>query len=130
MKHVTVAAAICIRGGKVFAAQRKDYGEMARRWEFPGGKLEPGETGEMAIVREIKEELDTDIKVLRFLQTVEYRYQTFSITMHGYLCEVLDGEFRLNEHLASRWLTKSELYSVPWADADLPLVEAAEALLT
>jgi 8-oxo-dGTP diphosphatase len=129
MKHVSVAAAIFIKDGKVFSAQRKDFGEMAKRWEFPGGKLEEGESGEEAIVREIKEELDTDIKVLKYLSTVEYQYETFFLTMSGYLCEILEGNLVLSEHLASKWLSKTELYSVPWADADIPLVKAVEALL-
>jgi 8-oxo-dGTP diphosphatase len=129
MKHVSVAAAICIQDGKVFSAQRKDFGEMARRWEFPGGKIEEGETGEMAVVREIKEELDTDIRVIGHLGTVEHRYNTFSITMDGYLCEVSRGDFKLTEHLDSRWLSANELYSVAWADADLPFVDRVAGLL-
>ncbi|AEV28681.1 ADP-ribose pyrophosphatase [Sphaerochaeta pleomorpha str. Grapes] len=129
MKHVTVAAAILIKDGKVFSAQRKDFGEMAKRWEFPGGKLEEGESGEAAIVREIKEELDTDIRVIKYLSTVEYQYKTFSITMSGYLCEILAGDLVLSEHLCAKWLGKDELYSVPWADADIPLVQAIEGML-
>jgi 8-oxo-dGTP diphosphatase len=129
MKHVTVAAAIFIKDGKVFSAQRKDFGEMAKRWEFPGGKLEEGESGEEAIVREIKEELDTDIKVIKYLSTVDYQYETFSITMSGYLCEILSGNLDLSEHLSSKWLSKAELYSVSWADADIPLVQEIEKML-
>ncbi|WP_320127494.1 (deoxy)nucleoside triphosphate pyrophosphohydrolase [uncultured Sphaerochaeta sp.] len=129
MKHINVAAAILIKDGRVFSAQRKDFGEMAKRWEFPGGKLEQGESGEDAIVREIKEELATDIRVEKYLATVDYQYKTFSLTMNGYLCEVVSGELSLSEHLSSRWLSKSELYSVSWADADIPLVKLVEELL-
>lgn len=129
MKHIEVAAAVIIRDNKVFAAQRGEGGELARKWEFPGGKLEPGECGEDAIVREILEELGTEIKVLRFLLSVEHQYKTFSLTLHGYLCEIVTQEPTLNEHLASKWLGKDELDSVSWAAADLPVVEAIHALL-
>ncbi len=129
MKHITVAAAVFIQDGKVFAAQRKDAGELARKWEFPGGKLEKGESGEQAIVREIKEELSTDIRVIRYILTVEHQYKTFKITMFAYLCEIAVGELVLSEHIDSRWLSKNELYSVDWAAADLPIVAAVVSLL-
>lgn len=129
MKHIEVAAAVIIQDNKVFAAQRGDGGELAWRWEFPGGKLEKGETGEDAIVREILEELGTEVKVLRMLLSVEHRYTTFSLTLQGYLCEIIGGPLVLREHVASRWLGKGDLYSVPWAEADLPIVKAVAALL-
>ncbi|MBI9095197.1 MAG: (deoxy)nucleoside triphosphate pyrophosphohydrolase [Sphaerochaeta sp.] len=129
MKHLEVAAALIIQDNKVFAAQRGDGGELARRWEFPGGKLEPGEKGEKAIVREIFEELGTQITVRRHVLSVEHQYSTFSITLHGYLCELVGVEPTLSEHLASKWLEKDQLFSVSWAEADLPLVKAVAALL-
>ncbi|NBK23114.1 MAG: (deoxy)nucleoside triphosphate pyrophosphohydrolase [Spirochaetia bacterium] len=129
MKHIEVAAAVIIRDNTVFAAQRGDGGELARKWEFPGGKLERGECGEEAIVREILEELGTEVRVLRPLVSVEHQYRTFSLTLHGYLCELVGGQPTLSEHLASKWLGKSELASVPWAEADLPIVKAVSALL-
>lgn len=129
MKHIEVAAAVFIRGNKVFAAQRGDGGELARKWEFPGGKLEQGEKGEEAIVREIFEELGSTIKVTRHLLSVEHQYSGFTITLHAYLCDILGEQFVLTEHLASRWLEKDQLFSVPWAEADLPIVKAVAALL-
>lgn len=124
MKHVEVAAAVIVCEGKVFAAQRKNAGEMARRWEFPGGKLEEGESPEEALVREIREELDSTISVDSYIMTVEHQYRTFSLTMHAYLCTLVEGELFLEEHLASRWLDGDSLFSVAWADADVPIVQA------
>lgn len=129
MKHVEVAAAVIIKDNKVLAAQRADKGELALHWEFPGGKLEPGEKGKRAIVREIKEELGTDIKVIEYLTTVNHTYSTFSITMHAFLCEIVNGELTLSEHIDSAWLSKDELYSVNWAGADVPIVKVCEGLL-
>lgn len=129
MKHIEVVAAVIVRDGKVFAAQRKDAGEMARRWEFPGGKLEEGESSEDALVREIREELKSTISVDHHLMTVEHQYRTLSLTMHAYLCTLLEGELFLAEHLSSRWLDRDEFFTVPWADADVPIAQAvAEGL--
>lgn len=129
MKQIVVAAAVIIQDGKVFAAQRKDVGELARKWEFPGGKLEKGESGEEAIIREIGEELSLQIEVLDHLMTVEHTYSTFHITMYAYRCALVAGELVLSEHLASRWLDINELQSLDWAAADLPIVERIKALL-
>lgn len=129
MKHIEVSAAVMIQSNRVFAAQRKNSGELALRWEFPGGKLEAAESAEAAIVREIDEELNISIRVMQRLLVVEHQYQTFSITMHAFLCEIIEGTPRLNEHLDSRWLGKTELYDVAWADADLPIVKVVDALL-
>ena len=129
MKHIEVAAAVFLQDDTVFAAQRKDYGPLAKRWEFPGGKLEKGESGEDAIIREIKEELGVAIQVKRLLLTIEHQYADFSLTMHGYLCEIIQGSLELREHLDSKWLAKAELYSVSWAEADLPLVRLVSSLL-
>jgi len=129
MKHIEVAAAVIIQDNKVFAAQRGDGGEMARKWEFPGGKLEQAERGEDAIVREIFEELGTEITVRSHLISVEHQYKSFSLTLHGYLCDIVEGPLVLTEHLDFKWLDKDQLYSVPWAEADLPIVKAISALL-
>ena len=123
MKHFNVAAAVFIEDGKVFCAQRKDSGETAKLWEFPGGKIEEGETPEEALVREIQEELLVTIRVEDFITTVHYEYKTFSITMHAYYCVILEGKPTLTEHLDSRWLSANELNSVHWAPADVPIVE-------
>ncbi len=122
MKHIEVVAAIICKGDKIFATQR-GYGDWKDWWEFPGGKMEPGETPEEALKREIKEELSADISVEEFLTTVEYDYPAFHLTMHCYLCTLLDEAMHLNEHEAARWLSKAELRSVKWLPADLEVVE-------
>ena len=110
-----------IKGDKIFATQR-GYGEWKDWWEFPGGKMEAGETPEEALKREIHEELSTEISVDEFLCTVEYDYPAFHLTMHCYLCSLLTEALHLNEHEAARWLTKDELDSVKWLPADLDVV--------
>ena len=122
MKHIEVVAAIICKGDKIFATQR-GYGDWKDWWEFPGGKMEPGETPEEALKREIKEELSADISVEEFLTTVEYDYPAFHLTMHCYLCTLLDEAMHLNEHEAARWLSKAELRSVKWLPADLEVVD-------
>lgn len=117
MKRIEVVAAIIIRDGKVFATQR-GYGEFKDGWEFPGGKVEPGETGEEALVREIREELDAEIRVDRLLETVEYDYPKFHLTMHCYICELLSEELILKEHEDARWLSQDEMDAVDWLPAD------------
>ncbi len=119
MKTIKVVAAI-IRdaNGRVLCTQR-GYGEWKDWWEFPGGKLEAGETPEEALKREIREELSTEIRVDEFLCTVDYDYPTFHLTMHCYLCSLLTGALHLNEHKAARWLEISELGSVKWLSADV-----------
>ena len=117
MKRIEVVAAIIRREGKVFATQR-GYGEWKDWWEFPGGKMEPGETPEEALRREILEELSTEINVDELLCTVEYDYPAFHLTMHCYLCSLTTDELHLNEHEAARWLAMDELNSVPWLPAD------------
>ena len=123
MKHIEVVAAIIRKGGKIFATQR-GYGEWKDWWEFPGGKMEPGETPEEALKREINEELSADISVDEFLCTVEYDYSTFHLTMHCYLCSLLTDALHLNEHEAARWLTPDSLDSVNWLPADLLVIKA------
>ena len=122
MKHIEVVAAIIRKEDKIFATQR-GYGDWKDWWEFPGGKMEAGETPEEALKREIKEELSADISVDEFITTVEYDYPAFHLTMHCYLCTLLDEAMHLNEHEAARWLSKAELRSVKWLPADLEVVE-------
>lgn len=121
MKTIRVVAAIIIDNDKVFATQR-GYGEFKDGWEFPGGKIDEGETAEEALVREIKEELDTEIEVINLLDTVEYDYPNFHLSMDCFICKVKSGELVLKEHEAAKWLTKEELYSVDWLPADLGLI--------
>ena len=117
MKQIEVVAAIIRKGDKIFATQR-GYGEWKDWWEFPGGKMEVGETPEEALKREIHEELSAEINVGELLTTVEYDYPAFHLTMHCYLCSLLTEALHLNEHEAARWLTKEELDSVKWLPAD------------
>lgn len=122
MKTIRVVAAIIFNQGKVFATQR-GYGEFKDGWEFPGGKIEPGETPEEAIKREIKEELDTEIEVVKFLDTVEYDYPKFHLSMDCFICKVISGDLVLKEHEAAKWLKKENLDSVDWLPADQGLIE-------
>ena len=129
MKTVRVVAAIIIENGKVFATQR-GYGEFKDGWEFPGGKIEPGETPEEAIVREIKEELDTEVEVIELLDTVEYDYPNFHLSMGCFICKIKSGDLVLKEHEAAKWLTKDTLGSLEWLPADMGLVGEIEKYLT
>ena len=122
MKQIEVVAAIIRREGRVFATQR-GYGEWKDWWEFPGGKMEAGETAEEALKREIREELSAEISVDGLLCTVEYDYPKFHLTMHCYLCSLLTDALHLNEHEAARWLAKDELDSVQWLPADWQIIE-------
>ena len=126
MKHIEVVAAIIRKRDKIFATQR-GYGEWKDWWEFPGGKMEVGETPEVALVREIREELSAEINVDEFLCTVKYDYPQFHLTMHCYLCSLMTDSLHLNEHEAAKWLTKDELNSVKWLPADLEVVERITA---
>lgn len=121
MKTIKVVAAIIIDSGKVFATQR-GYGDFQGGWEFPGGKIEDGETPEEALVREIKEELDTEIEVMKLLDTVEYDYPKFHLSMDCFICKIKSGDLVLKEHEAAKWLTKETLDSVEWLPADLGLI--------
>ena len=122
MKQIEVVAAIIRKGDKIFATQR-GYGEWKDWWEFPGGKVETGETPEEALVREIREELSAGINVDEFLCTVDYDYPQFHLTMHCYLCSLLTEALHLNEHEAAMLLTKDEWDSVKWLPADLKVIE-------
>ena len=122
MKTLKVAAAIITDGDKIFATQR-GYGKFKGGWEFPGGKTEPGETSEQAVIREIKEELDTVVQVNSLFDTVEYDYPDFHLSMDCFICSVKEGSLILKEHLAARWLTKENIKSVPWLPADKDLID-------
>ena len=111
MKQIEVVAAIIRKGDKIFATQR-GYGEWQDWWEFPGGKMEAGETPEKALVREIREELSAEISVDEYLCTINYDYPQFHLTMHCYLCSLVTEALHLNEHEAAKWLEKDELDSV------------------
>jgi 8-oxo-dGTP diphosphatase len=121
MKTVKVVAAIIVHGDEIFATQR-GYGEFAGGWEFPGGKVEAGESPQEALIREIKEELDTEIEVGKLVDTVEYDYPTFHLSMDCFLCTIKSGDLVLKEHSAAKWLTKETLDSVEWLPADLGLI--------
>jgi len=129
MKQIEVVAAIIRKGDKIFATQR-GYGEWKDWWEFPGGKMEVGETPEEALVREIREELSAEISVGKLFYTVEWDYPKFHLTMHCYLCSLVTEALHLNEHEAARWLTKDELDSVRWLPADIQVIEALMGELT
>ena len=122
MKTIKVVAAVIKDGDKIFATQR-GYGEFKDGWEFPGGKVEPGETPEAALARQIREELDTEIEVGRKIDCVEYDYPAFHLSMDCFWAEVISGNLILKEHEAAKWLTKNELDSVDWLPADQGLVE-------
>lgn len=128
-KTVKVVAAVIRRGDRIFATQR-GYGDFKDGWEFPGGKVEPGETLEAAIVREIKEELGADIRVTGFLTTVEHDYPKFHLSMDCFWAELKDGtEMTLLEHEAAKWLTMDEIDSVDWLPADVRVVEAIKVFI-
>jgi 8-oxo-dGTP diphosphatase len=122
MKCIEVVAAVIYQDGKVLAAQR-GYGEFKGGWEFPGGKIEPGETQEQAIVREIQEEMAATIEVVEKLGTVEYDYPTFHLTMHCFWTTVKDGKLQLLEHEGAKWVDKETIHTVDWLPADVELVE-------
>ena len=128
MKQIEVVAAVIRRGDSIFATQR-GYGEWQDWWEFPGGKVEQGETPEEALCREIREELSAEISVDSFLCTVEYDYPKFHLTMHCYLCSLLSDALHLNEHEAARWLAPAELDTVRWLPADIQVIEKLRKII-
>ena len=134
MKQVTVSGAVILRTNtdtnkkEIFATQR-GYGDYKDGWEIPGGKLEPGETPEACIIREIHEELATEIKAERILGVVDYDYPNFHLTMHCILCTIVSGELKLLEHEAAKWLTKETIHSVNWLPADQLILDKIEEIL-
>ena len=132
MKAVRVVAAIIETenefGNRMIFATQRGYGEFKDGWEFPGGKIEDGETPEQAIVREIKEELETVIKVEGYIDTIEYDYPTFHLSMDCFLCGIVEGDLVLKEHEAAKWLTKEKIDSVDWLPADLTIIDKVKEL--
>ncbi|MCK9190569.1 MAG: (deoxy)nucleoside triphosphate pyrophosphohydrolase [Sphaerochaetaceae bacterium] len=123
MKTINVVAAVIINDDKIFTAQRPDKGEVAKMWEFPGGKIEQGELEEEALFREIQEEFDTDLNVGKKIITIQHQYSNFKVIMSGYFCTIREGNLDLKEHLDSKWLCIDNLSSVNWAPADRPIVK-------
>ena len=132
-KTINVVAAIIKstneKGIPIIFATQRGYGDFKGGWEFPGGKIEPGETSEEALVREIREELDTEISVDNLLETVEYDYPNFHLSMKCYWCSVVSGDLVLKEHAAARWLSKEELFDVEWLPADIELIRKIQEFM-
>ncbi len=128
MKTIQVVAAIIKDKDKILATQR-GYGEFAGGWEFPGGKVEPGESDKVALVREIKEELEVEIEVGEFVHTVEYDYPNFHLSMNCYFANVVSGEIVLTEHQSAKWLMRETLMSVEWLPADVSLIELLSEMI-
>lgn len=128
MKTIRVVAAVIKsvneEGKPVIFATKRGYGEFKGGWEFPGGKIEAGETPQEALKREIMEELDTEIAVEELIETIEYDYPSFHLSMDCFWCKIIKGNLILNEHEAARWLTKSQLNEVEWLPADITLIES------
>ena len=127
MKTIRVVAAVIKatndKGEPIIFATERGYGEFKGGWEFPGGKIEEGETPEEALKREILEELDTELSVGELIDTIEYDYPTFHLSMDCFWCEIIKGDLVLKEHEAARWLTKESLKSVDWLPADITIID-------
>lgn len=127
MKVIEVVAAIIKKEDKIFIT-RRGYGEFVDMWEFPGGKVEIGESSEQALKREIKEELELDISKLHYLTTVDYDYDTFHLTMHCFVCEISGGTLKLNAHNDAKWITYDDLDKQKWVPADVLVVDELKNL--
>lgn len=128
MKTINVVAAVIFKDGKVFATQR-GYGEFKDGWEFPGGKVEPGESPEDALRREIREELEVEVNVGDLIDTIEYDYPAFHLSMKCFACTIAGGSPHLLEHEAAKWLTSTQLGSVDWLPADVTLIPKIEKMM-
>ena len=128
MNNIRVVAAVIRNENRIFATQR-GYGEYKDGWEFPGGKIEEGETPKQALKREIMEELDTEITVGELIDTIEYDYPNFHLSMDCFWCELVSGDLTLKEHEAAKWLDKNTLDSVAWLPADITLIDKIKAVL-
>lgn len=128
MKTIKVVAAVIKRNNKIFVTQR-GYGEFKDGWEFPGGKVEKGETKEEALIREIKEELDTVIKVDSYLDTIEYDYPNFHLSMDCFVCSIVEGHLVLKEHEDSKWIKKEEIDTLNWLPADLVIIDKVKEMM-
>ena len=128
MKTIKVVAAVIKRNNKIFVTQR-GYGEFKDGWEFPGGKVEKGETKEEALIREIKEELDTVIKVDSYLDTIEYDYPDFHLSMDCFVCSIVEGHLVLKEHEDSKWIKKEEIDTLNWLPADLIILDKVKEMM-
>ena len=122
MKHIHVACAIIERGGKVLSAQRSESMSLPLKWEFPGGKINDGESPEECLKRELHEELGIEVSVGQALSSATHRYPSFSVTLYPFLCEIISGEITLHEHRAMVWLPREELQALDWAEADWPVI--------
>ena len=127
MKTIEVVAAIIKQNNNIFVT-RRSYGEFENMWEFPGGKMEIGETRKEALIREIKEELELDIDISRYLTTVKYDYPTFHLTMHCFICTISGGKLQLNAHNDAKWTTLEELNQLNWVPADILVIEKLKEL--
>ena len=129
MQAIPVVAGILVRDGKIMISRRPAGAHMGMKWEFPGGKIEAGETPQQAVVREIREELDATVRVGDLIDTIEYDYPAFHLSMDCFWCEVASGELKLLEAEAARWLTKEELDSVQWLPADVTLIDKIKSCM-
>ena len=124
MKHIHVTCAIIERDGRILAAQRSATMSLPLKWEFPGGKIDPGETAEECLQRELLEELGVHVCLSKSLPNSTHHYPNFAITLYPFLCTIASGEIVLHEHTAISWLPPTELHSLDWAEADVPVIES------